>query len=510
MDTKQLFFRVATYRSLLHDSLAPIVGYACFIAQSNVLFYGTGLVIAQQSAEGAFLRNEMSFILSTLAVVAALLAMAFCPQVNAVIQHKTMRIAAPCVIAASVFMIALAGDTPLGMVVFATGSIMSGFAWGLFALQWNVLLERMSVKEIFIVIALSITLAHAMSTVFPTVNSWGPLLLSSALPFVSAAILFFRLLRRDTAKDCLKGGACEVRAQTASGPVLPWSLLLRLGGCVFCWSLTNKLIRTTYALLDIEMVTGGSFAQAQAVATFIGLSVAIAFIAWMLLYPSRFKFGYIYRILFVFSLAGILFVPIASSSDSFSLVFYALNSVAIQMLRILLWILILVIVSSRRALSVRIFGIVAGLYLTGISFGSLLGQVFSQQGFAALPNAMNFLTMGAVVMLALCFVFIFTEADANSLMHFVPKKENGSLKNRCLALAASRKLSSREEDVMELIASGRDIAYIQNKLCLSKSTVSTHRTHIYQKLGIHSKQELLDLLEQVDPTHDVIRQEELL
>ena len=40
-----------------------------------------------------------------------------------------------------------------------------------------------------------------------------------------------------------------------------------------------------------------------------------------------------------------------------------------------------------------------------------------------------------------------------------------------------------------------DAAYIQETLVLSKSTVSTHRQHIYQKLGIHSQQELIDLIQ---------------
>ena len=48
---------------------------------------------------------------------------------------------------------------------------------------------------------------------------------------------------------------------------------------------------------------------------------------------------------------------------------------------------------------------------------------------------------------------------------------------------------------MTLIAQGRNSTYIQEKLFLSRSTVQTHRMHLYQKLGIHTKEELLDLLE---------------
>ena len=41
-----------------------------------------------------------------------------------------------------------------------------------------------------------------------------------------------------------------------------------------------------------------------------------------------------------------------------------------------------------------------------------------------------------------------------------------------------------------------DSAFSQRRkeLLLSKNTVATHVKHIYQKLGVHSKQEVLDLL----------------
>ena len=46
-----------------------------------------------------------------------------------------------------------------------------------------------------------------------------------------------------------------------------------------------------------------------------------------------------------------------------------------------------------------------------------------------------------------------------------------------------------------MLAQGRSQPYIRDVLYLSKNTVSTHTRHIYKKLDVHSKQELLDLLE---------------
>lgn len=65
---------------------------------------------------------------------------------------------------------------------------------------------------------------------------------------------------------------------------------------------------------------------------------------------------------------------------------------------------------------------------------------------------------------------------------------------RCKAISEQHGLTARELDVLLLLAAGRSQPYICDYLVLSKSTVSTHVSHIYQKLSVHSRQELLDLV----------------
>ena len=66
---------------------------------------------------------------------------------------------------------------------------------------------------------------------------------------------------------------------------------------------------------------------------------------------------------------------------------------------------------------------------------------------------------------------------------------------QCLSVAQTYQLSPRETEIALLIAQGRDSAHIEKKLFLSRSTVQTHRMHLYQKLDIHNRQELLDIIE---------------
>lgn len=63
-------------------------------------------------------------------------------------------------------------------------------------------------------------------------------------------------------------------------------------------------------------------------------------------------------------------------------------------------------------------------------------------------------------------------------------------------LRAAYDLSERETEVALLIAQGRSKSYIAEALCLSENTVRTHAKNVYAKLGVHSKQELIDLMQE--------------
>lgn len=62
-------------------------------------------------------------------------------------------------------------------------------------------------------------------------------------------------------------------------------------------------------------------------------------------------------------------------------------------------------------------------------------------------------------------------------------------------IRASYGLSPREADVCSLLGRGRNRQFVADELGISLETAKTHVTNIYRKLGIHSQQELLDVVE---------------
>lgn len=70
-----------------------------------------------------------------------------------------------------------------------------------------------------------------------------------------------------------------------------------------------------------------------------------------------------------------------------------------------------------------------------------------------------------------------------------------ALRARCHEVAKGYGLTGRQEEVLYLLARGRNTAYIQEELVISPHTVKAHTYAIYKKLDLHSQQELIDLVE---------------
>lgn len=76
-----------------------------------------------------------------------------------------------------------------------------------------------------------------------------------------------------------------------------------------------------------------------------------------------------------------------------------------------------------------------------------------------------------------------------------PARRTDTLKARCQALSRKHGLTAREGEVLELLVRGHGKTRIAETFLISENTVRGHVKHIYAKLDVHSKQELLDLFE---------------
>lgn len=74
----------------------------------------------------------------------------------------------------------------------------------------------------------------------------------------------------------------------------------------------------------------------------------------------------------------------------------------------------------------------------------------------------------------------------------------GRFRQRCEIVANTYLLSRRESEVMYYLARGYKSFHIQQQLYISEGTAKTHIRHIYRKLNIHSQQDLIHLIDEVE------------
>ncbi len=128
-----------------------------------------------------------------------------------------------------------------------------------------------------------------------------------------------------------------------------------------------------------------------------------------------------------------------------------------------------------------------GVFLIVLAAGGLFGAVLAIMG----SNE-----QGSVIFIVLFVIYLV-------LVAAVPKSVNEEpaataldcVQERCAHIVAHYHLTSREADVLTYLANGRSATYTAKELYVSAETVKVHIKHIYEKLGVHSRDELLDLVQ---------------
>ena len=64
-------------------------------------------------------------------------------------------------------------------------------------------------------------------------------------------------------------------------------------------------------------------------------------------------------------------------------------------------------------------------------------------------------------------------------------------------------LTAREQEILVLLGRGRTAQYVAEELCISYNTTKGHVRNLYSKMGVHSRQELIDMLDEERRAHEI-------
>jgi len=151
---------------------------------------------------------------------------------------------------------------------------------------------------------------------------------------------------------------------------------------------------------------------------------------------------------------------------------------------------------------VRTFGEGGAWTMSGVLLGWLLTFVVLDVLVSPTAQTIAVLALVYVVILAAAFVFKDSYPTMEPEVVVIPaadKNDVRRLHRRVEAVAQRYELSARQEEVLVLLAKGRNAEYIQKTFYISKGTAKAHIYNIYRKTGVHSHQELIDLIESTEP-----------
>ena len=146
----------------------------------------------------------------------------------------------------------------------------------------------------------------------------------------------------------------------------------------------------------------------------------------------------------------------------------------------------------------------------GVLMGHLLNVLITQSGtllfWASFVLTLAFVSFCLIVAKKVNFMRVMegmtpalsaTQLQVPQASGSADAREPFGMHERCQALAQRRGLTPRETEILELLAAGRTLAVIKDKLVISPNTVRYHTKNIYSKLGVHAQQELIDMVEAV-------------
>lgn len=265
------------------------------------------------------------------------------------------------------------------------------------------------------------------------------------------------------------------------------------GVCTFALSIV-------YGILDTA-ATGGSASPATSIliSQFGGIAAAVVFLAY---FGTRAKPApsLLFNVVFGILATGILFLPFLSNDYAVSLNILAAAGWKLVMLA-LFYLVVTTYAHSRAKLLVGI-----SLAYALPRFGLFVGQNVAQ--LLGVGSTADFVRTTAVAFFLLYLILMViwmvnsherkrAESQARAadeLLGRFAQEQESVRKLRCDALADDHGLTNREKDILYLLAQGRDLAFICETLFLSKNTVKSYQKTIYAKLGVHSKQEIIDLV----------------
>lgn len=502
------------YTTVIGSALLWAWGYLCFL--SPIMFPVSANIETSIGIEYGFFASQASVVLFALAVVLV-------SRWKHIVVRRSAFFVAALIVSLSSLLLAWAVQSSLLWLMIVCG-ILDGVCVTLLGVAWGTrfLLGSRAIRPL-------VVLSFLISYLLYLVISWLPqpiaIMCVTVLPLIS-----WVLWRRDAnMRHELSSEVFPVRGSIGT-PDTPGELSAGSWEAnILPWRSIGVLVMASFiGNLVASVIMGQGYSEVESL--FFGGILVCACIATMSLVPlaadrNALSVSGIYRITLTFTAIGLVIIMVLGNEG------IAIGGALTQGSAFFLQVLIILkITQSTQELGISPLlsfsigqGLIAGVVFFGNIFGKQIFALFGSGGFVLD-------VVCGCGLLALFFMLIalasgsasfpqdhgaIEEADQarrSSLqpdgLHNVDRDDtDAAIPDEMAALseqlwvrrveifAETHDLTRRETEVISFLVKGRSLPYIADTLFVTTGTIKTHTVHIYRKLAINSRKELLDLFE---------------
>lgn len=302
---------------------------------------------------------------------------------------------------------------------------------------------------------------------------------------------------------------CEPASGAGEAQPLPYLVIARLLASIVIFSFLCRLFDALPSGDggDPLALFGGS-------SLFALVATGVLFLAYAVVLGRSFNPLFGYRIALPLMALGMAIVSLFLSDHWYLSIL--LIGMGYELFDTLTWILLVALAQNQRA---RVsYYVIFGLGTAATMFGMGIGYFAGGMVYQAIANGelqVSSIAIVSVMVLVVTAFLVLPEGTFAQIAVRRPFEGKGSasetkkgpddwagasgagnpLEKSCDAVAQDFRLTPREGEVLLLLARGRTLAIIMRDLGIAKGTAQTHIENVYQKLGVHKQQELIDLVE---------------
>lgn len=256
----------------------------------------------------------------------------------------------------------------------------------------------------------------------------------------------------------------------------PYAIMAGLALVIMCFSFLQSQL-----YLESSTVVTGVIASTKIAAVGIFLAIMIS--------AHESGYGKILKTVAVFVSIALAF----HLSETSRYATYAFVATGYSLFELVMYLSLAHIASYSTVPPLRLFSVFTLFVNVFYAAGGMINQITSSVG-----DSGTYVATAMISSLIAIAIWQFDEKKVNAFFWGEAADKNDTLQKddkRIAKLVEIANLSPREAEILELYAKGRSAAFIGELLSLSPNTVRSHISHIYEKCMVHSRQELISLIE---------------